>query len=75
MSMSQCLGESFSSAIRSNLFARIREIKKEERKVESTQARAAFAYYFPLQNIKGNLTVIMLEMLPFPFPFNLNISV
>lgn len=55
-----------------SLFVRIREIKKEERKVESMQTRAAFAYYFPLENIKGNLTVIMLEMLPVPLPFNLS---
>lgn len=58
-----------------NLFVRIREIKKEERKVESMQARAAFACCFPLQNIKGNQAVIMLEMVPFPLPFNLNIYV
>lgn len=49
-----------------NVFVRIREIKKEEIKVESMQARAVFAYCFPLQNIKGSLNVIMLGMLPFP---------
>lgn len=52
--------------------SRTREIKKEERKVESMQARATFACYFPLENMKGNLTVIMLEMLPVPLPLNLS---
>lgn len=66
------LGRVYPSAITASLFVRIREIKKEERKVESMQARATFACYFPLENIKGNLTVIMLEMLPVPLPFNLS---
>lgn len=72
MPVAQHLGESFPSAIMGSLFVRIREIKKEERNVESVQTRAAFAYYFPLENIKGNLTVIMLEMLPVPLPFHLS---
>lgn len=72
--MAQPLEEGFShSAISGNVFVRTGDIKKEGRKVESTQARAGFAYFFPLQNIKGSLNVITLEMLPFPLPFNLNI--
>lgn len=72
MPVAQHLGESFPSAVTASLFVRIREIKKEEGKVESMQARVTFAYYFPLENIKGNLTVIMLEMLPVPLPCDLS---
>lgn len=70
--MAQNLGESFPSAIMASLFVRIREMRKKESKVESMQARATFACCFPLENIKGNLTVIMLEMLPVPLPFHLS---
>lgn len=72
MPMAQNLGENFPSAIMASLFVRIRGIKKEERTVESMQARATFACCFPLENMKGNLTVIMLEMLPVPLPFHLS---
>lgn len=72
MPVAQHLGGSFPSAITASLFVRISEIKKEERKVESMQAHATFTYYFPLENIKGNVTVIMLEMLPVSLPFDLS---
>lgn len=70
MPMAQHLGESFPSATPASLF--VREIKKRRGRLNPCRHVQHLHTIFPLESIKGSLTVIMLEMLPVPLPFNLS---